>query len=344
MPAVSIFDHMGETVSVCMITKDEERYLEKCLQSVYGFVDEIVVVDTGSKDRTVEIARSFGLEVFNFTWSDDFASARNAALDLASSDWILSLDADEWVEADWAATYHSLQNPKTAEAILIEIDVKCATSFGGDYTFLAPRLFRRTDLRWYNRVHEKLLKPQGNDPELGQFDPSVLKIVDIGYQNELDCRIKAQRNYALSLSELADSQKVSSDRESIAQKLFEVGRSLVTLGRREESLQYFEGARNGTENLMLRLQSTDFLARQLLSLQRFDHCKEVVTSLRKIGGDPKYCDWLSCQALAQTGKPREALALLRGLNSAIDTLGINVNSDRISEFRLLCQQLVDLSN
>ncbi|HIH11662.1 TPA: tetratricopeptide repeat protein [Candidatus Woesearchaeota archaeon] len=83
------------TVSLCMIVKDEEQFLECCLQSVQGVVDEIVIVDTGSSDRTKEIAARFTSSLFDFGWVDDFAAARNYALSKATSDWILILDADE---------------------------------------------------------------------------------------------------------------------------------------------------------------------------------------------------------------------------------------------------------
>ena len=82
-------------ISLCMITRDEEQFLPRCLSSVQGMVDEIVVVDTGSVDRTIGIARSFDARIYHFEWIDDFSAARNFSLSKASGDWIFSLDADE---------------------------------------------------------------------------------------------------------------------------------------------------------------------------------------------------------------------------------------------------------
>ena len=82
-------------ISLCMITKDEERFLARCLSSVQPIVDEIIVVDTGSVDRTREIAGLFNAKVFDFEWTDDYSAARNLSLSKASGDWIFSLDADE---------------------------------------------------------------------------------------------------------------------------------------------------------------------------------------------------------------------------------------------------------
>jgi len=82
-------------ISACMIVKDEEEFLEGCLQSLEGIADEVVVVDTGSTDRTRDIARSFGSRLYSFSWVDDFSAARNEALKKAKGKWILSIDADE---------------------------------------------------------------------------------------------------------------------------------------------------------------------------------------------------------------------------------------------------------
>jgi GT2 family glycosyltransferase/cytochrome c-type biogenesis protein CcmH/NrfG len=82
-------------LSVCMIVKNEEEHLVKCLKSVRDVVDEMIVVDTGSTDKTIDIARVFGAQVFDFEWNDDFSSARNLSLSKATGDWILVLDADE---------------------------------------------------------------------------------------------------------------------------------------------------------------------------------------------------------------------------------------------------------
>ena len=82
-------------VSLCMIVKDEQERISGCLESVNGLVDEIIVVDTGSGDRTKEIARSCGAKVFSFPWTGNFAEARNESLRHATGDWIIFLDADE---------------------------------------------------------------------------------------------------------------------------------------------------------------------------------------------------------------------------------------------------------
>jgi tetratricopeptide (TPR) repeat protein len=82
-------------LSVCMIVRDEEKMLSRCLKSVQSVADELIVVDTGSEDDTVLVAKDFGARVFHFEWCDDFAAARNESLKYATGDWILQIDADE---------------------------------------------------------------------------------------------------------------------------------------------------------------------------------------------------------------------------------------------------------
>lgn len=84
-----------QTIGLCMIVKNEEFFLEQCLNSVKAFVDEIIIVDTGSTDRTKEIAARFTNKIYDFKWCDDFSAARNESLKHATCEWILVLDADE---------------------------------------------------------------------------------------------------------------------------------------------------------------------------------------------------------------------------------------------------------
>src|SRR3712207_5969033 len=85
-------------VSLCMIVKDEEHNLPDCLGPVAGLFDELVVVDTGSSDRTKEVAAALGARVFDFPWCDSFAAARNESLRHATGDWVFWLDADDRIE------------------------------------------------------------------------------------------------------------------------------------------------------------------------------------------------------------------------------------------------------
>ncbi len=154
-----------------MIVKNEEDNLPHCLESVAGLFDEIVVVDTGSTDRTVEIARSFGANVFDFAWVDSFSAARNEALARATGDYIFWLDADDVVDPPERQKLRLLldrlrgfkgdgcsRSPFDSAYV---VRCKCDPSpdgSGGETVVDHIRLFpRREDVRWTYRVHEQIL-------------------------------------------------------------------------------------------------------------------------------------------------------------------------------------------
>ncbi|MCA9490688.1 MAG: sulfotransferase [Myxococcales bacterium] len=153
------------TLTLCMIVRDEARFLAGCLASVRGVVDQIVVVDTGSTDDTVAIAEAAGALVVHHAWSDDFAAARNAALPHATGDWILVLDADERLASGGAeALKEAMAAPGFVLGLLplhdaADLDADEASVLSGERrlgqpTHL-PRLLKRTkDLCWEGIVHE----------------------------------------------------------------------------------------------------------------------------------------------------------------------------------------------
>ena len=100
------------TVSLCMIVRDEEKYLGQALESCQPFADEVIVVDTGSHDRTIDIAMAHGAKVTHFEWADDFSLARNFSISQAAGEWILILDADEAIsKQDYGAFRKLLSDP-----------------------------------------------------------------------------------------------------------------------------------------------------------------------------------------------------------------------------------------
>jgi GT2 family glycosyltransferase len=149
------------TVSLTMIVRDEEANLPACLESARGLFDEVVVVDTGSKDRTVELARAFGARVFDFPWVDDFAAARNASLARATGDYAFWLDADDRVDPPDRERLRALfegLDPGGADAHVVRCACDPQPGGGGAAVVDHIRLFpRREDVRWCYRVHEQIL-------------------------------------------------------------------------------------------------------------------------------------------------------------------------------------------
>jgi tetratricopeptide (TPR) repeat protein len=141
-------------LTVCLITKNEEQFLGRCLQSIQGLACQIVVVDTGSTDATVEIARNFKAEVYHLAWDDDFSAARNAALEHATGDWVLSLDADEELSPEHRQTI--LQELQAAGVMGYRLPIinEGRETEGCSYV---PRLFRNAPGLFYvGRVHEQV--------------------------------------------------------------------------------------------------------------------------------------------------------------------------------------------
>jgi glycosyltransferase involved in cell wall biosynthesis len=110
-------------LSVCMIVRNESHHLPKALASVKGFAAEIVVVDTGSTDDTVSIASAMGAKVLHFEWTDDFAAARNVALEAATKPWILSLDADQRLDSDSTGALATALQRSDCMAQVVTIDL-----------------------------------------------------------------------------------------------------------------------------------------------------------------------------------------------------------------------------
>ncbi len=140
-------------VSVCLIAKNEEQFLGACLKSVRALAWQIIVVDTGSTDRTAEIAREHGAEVHAFAWSDDFSAARNAALEQATGDWVLVLDADEELMEGQGEILAREIRAAGVMGYRIPIIDKGREQEGCSYV---PRLFRNAPgLFFVGRVHEQ---------------------------------------------------------------------------------------------------------------------------------------------------------------------------------------------
>lgn len=193
-------------ISLCMIVKDEEATLERCLRSASSYVDEIVIADTGSSDRSVEIARSFGAHVVSEPWADDFAKARNRTIAESTGDFMLFLDADETLTPEAGVEIRSLAADRSVLGVYFPL-----RDFGDDrvtVTQMFRAVRRMPNVRWEYRIHEQILPSVLPHLRAGRFRLAWAKneLHHDGYKAEvLEKKGKNQRNLRLYEAQVLES-------------------------------------------------------------------------------------------------------------------------------------------
>ena len=173
-------------LTLCMIVKNEEATLSRTLDSVKGVVDEMVVVDTGSGDRTREIARESGARVYEFEWCDDFAAARNECLKHAQGDWILVLDADEVLVPE---VVPQIKQAIASDRLLLIKLIRQEIGASQSPYSLVSRLFRnRLDIRFSRPYHamvdDSVAEILQREPQLKIASLPDVAIWHSGYQKD----------------------------------------------------------------------------------------------------------------------------------------------------------------
>lgn len=159
------------TISLCMIVKNEERILARCLDTVADLVDEIIIVDTGSTDSTKEIAARYTGKIYDFEWVDDFSAARNFAFSKANMEYIYSADADEVLSEENRQRFRILKETLLPEIELVQMKYGNQLQFGTVYNYdeeYRPKLFKRKrDFVWEEPIHEAVrLEPVIYDSDI----------------------------------------------------------------------------------------------------------------------------------------------------------------------------------
>ena len=147
------------TISLCMIVKDEEKTLARCLKCASKFADEIIIVDTGSKDKTKEIAKSFNCKLYDLKWEDNFEKARNYSFSKATKDYIMWLDADDFIDEDNIRLLNDLKENLDSSVDSVMMNYSLVRDAEGKTTYSLKRnrlVKREKGYRWVGRVHEFL--------------------------------------------------------------------------------------------------------------------------------------------------------------------------------------------
>lgn len=218
---------MKKTISLCMIVKNEEKVLDKCLSSVKNKVDEIIIVDTGSTDSTLDIARKYTSKIYSFEWINDFSAARNQSLDYATSEYLFVLDADEYLQPD-TDLYAILDSEKD----FYMLRVKNLLSHGWAHTHTSIRLFvNKPALRYKNRLHEHLnTEGEGKQYTSGLSDVTIMHT---GYTDETVLeKDKLARNLPIMLQEVEENPN--------GYNLFNTGNAYYSLQNYEKAIEFYQ--------------------------------------------------------------------------------------------------------
>ena len=203
---LSLLDNDKATVSLCMIVKNEEKNIKKCLDSVKDVVSEIIIVDTGSTDNTLEIAKNYNPKIIHFEWTGDFSEARNKSIEYASGDYILFLDADEYIDRDNLSFFKNLKKPVLPHSYYVKIIN--FTEIEGNSNYFVEHYFTRIwtnnlNFKFVGKIHENLIY---DDPSI---KPSCffsdVTIFHSGYlKDEISRKNKMERNLQLLKSAIQE--------------------------------------------------------------------------------------------------------------------------------------------
>jgi tetratricopeptide (TPR) repeat protein len=213
-------------ISAALIVRDEEKHLDDCLKSIVDEVDEIVVVDTGSEDRTRDIARRYGSQLFSLPWTGDFAAARNHALDRATGDWILYIDADERLVVPARGALREIVQREDVAAFSVRFRPRMHFT-----PYQEIRLFRRdARIRFRGIIHETIRPDlQSVMQSDGQrIEVSNIEIKHVGYDGDM------LRKYRRNLPLLEEAVKTAPERVFL---WTDMGEALAGLGRSEDAMR-----------------------------------------------------------------------------------------------------------
>jgi hypothetical protein len=316
-------------VSACLIVKDEEDVLAECLTSVRDFVDEIVVYDTGSTDRSPQIAAEHGAKVITGYWDDHFGNARNRALEHCTGEWVLQIDADEIAIGDPVEVRELLSS---TDKPAFRIALESQQGHGGAEATLAmlyPRLFRRERARYLHRLHEQVAD-RVNGHFLHGEAIEILRILHSGYiEQRMIVKQKLARN--LRLARLS-----SDDTGSNATALINVGRAERSAGNYEAAVTSLRAAVDAVgATRPMRVLALKTMIEALLQLRRFEEASAVLEELRRLSTKSVTVNQLEAAIRFHKLDFDAALAIVHAFpESATDDAGIMVGRGNFAEIEI----------
>ncbi len=328
-----------QTLSVCMIVRNEERFLEDCLESIRNIADQIVIVDTGSTDKTRDIAGRFDAEIYDFEWCEDFSAARNESIKYAGSDWIFWLDADERLRQSSISELRTLL-VREENAVVYNVNIYSPKGRGADvHISSAHRLFtNHRGIYFTGKIHEQL--SQSVAQLKGEERYSSIQLDHLGYALDSEGQNKKnQRNRALLEKAVAENPHSAYFHYTLAQHF-------AVAGEPEKAQPHFKKAYDlkqfGPEMTASLLNT---MAENLLKLNRAEEairfCKKSIKLFSiQVGGY-----YMLYKISNYAGKTREAIRWLEMLvakNRHVARAGKRISTDITIEESQIYQTLATL--
>lgn len=262
---------MEQEISLCMIIKNEEKYIENCLNSIKDLVGEIIIIDTGSTDKTKEIAKKFTNKLFDFPWENNFSKARNFAISKASKTWVLFLDADETIsQIDKEKIKNLLKNNKRAKADAFVLKCRNYTNNMGVVGWLSskkdkykeseitPGFWVLDTIRLFKNKKNFFFEGKIHETVYNSIKNSKGKILDtdviIHHFGELDKeKLINKKNIYIEILKTRLTEKDFSEK-SKDYIYYELAGELIKLNKIDEAISYLEKATKISENFDYLLQ------------------------------------------------------------------------------------------
>lgn len=299
-----------QTLGLCLIAKDEEKNIANCIESVKKIVDEIVVVDTGSNDKTVHIAENLGAAVYEYPWDDNFSNARNFAIRHAKSAWLLLLDADEQVDQSGLDTIVAFINTTEMDGAFFRVRNYIGSYSPQDFTMHnALRLLRNNGkYRYQGAIHEQIVCD--NLDYVTRFKTLSVILNHYGYlDNEIAEKQKRERNMPILEQEL----KENPDDPFI---LYYLGNEYLALNQVEQALDYYlKSYQNAKKRHMV---FAHLYLRMMTSMETLGQTKESLDLIKEaLGVFPLCTDFELVRAAIFFRKRRYTLAI-KSLNRCLE--------------------------
>ncbi|MBN1040237.1 glycosyltransferase family 2 protein [Clostridium botulinum] len=298
------------TLSICIISKNEEKNIEKCIKSVIDIADEIVLVDTGSTDNTIDIAKNLGVKVIEHPWNNDFSEARNVSINNATKDWILFLDCDEELPSIEGQKLKSLindeENSKKFEAFYLRL-VNIIQGVQVSDAIVLRAFKNKPEYRFKGKMHEQIINSIQNAKGLNSIGATPIEIYHYGYDPDVsDTDKKSKRNLELLLS--------YDEKDKDGYYYYVLGNEYARVDNYDQALKIYNYSLNKTNAKMFNYIYYPYLVMNIIKIyfaqKRFNDCIKAIDKFKETlphFKDMYFIECLSYIEMSKLSKASEAL-------------------------------------